>query len=61
METIETQVQCPFCFEMIPIVVDPSEEHQSYIEDCSVCCRPIRFEVVCSQEGELVSIEAIRD
>jgi hypothetical protein len=52
---IETEVDCPFCGEMITIFVDPSQERQSYIEDCSVCCRPIQFQVEC-EEGELVSV-----
>lgn len=33
--------QCPYCGEPVDVEVDelgPSEE--SYVEDCSVCCRP---------------------
>ncbi len=37
-------VECPFCAEEIDVWVDPGGgDHQEYIEDCSVCCRPIRF------------------
>ena len=36
---------CPYCGEEIEIVVDGSVDHQQYVEDCSVCCRPIVFEV----------------
>jgi hypothetical protein len=32
---------CPYCGEGIEVVIDMSVEHQEYIEDCSVCCRPI--------------------
>ena len=57
MQNIETAfIQCPYCGERIEVVVDCSVEEQEYIEDCSVCCRPITISVVTSQ-GEVVSIE----
>jgi hypothetical protein len=32
---------CAFCLESNSIFVDPSGgEHQTYVEDCQVCCRP---------------------
>lgn len=34
-------VQCPYCGEPIELEVDSSAGEQGYIEDCSVCCRPI--------------------
>ena len=39
-------VQCPYCGEEIEVVVDGSVDHQQYVEDCSVCCRPIVLTVV---------------
>jgi hypothetical protein len=56
----ETDVTCPFCGETFSTVIDCSEDHQTYIEDCFVCCRPITFQVECS-EGELVSVETLRE
>ena len=41
----EIDIQCPYCWETIGILVDCSIEQQSYIEDCQVCCRPIVMEV----------------
>jgi transcription elongation factor Elf1 len=38
-------VQCPYCGEIIDVLIDTSVEQQDYIEDCSVCCRPIEFSV----------------
>ena len=38
-------VQCPYCGETIEVQVEVLPEDQSYIEDCSVCCRPIQIEV----------------
>ena len=33
---------CPHCGEPIDVYVDPGGgEYQEYVEDCSVCCRPI--------------------
>jgi len=34
-------VRCPYCGEPIRLLVDPDNVGQEYIEDCSVCCRPI--------------------
>ena len=36
----EEQITCPYCWESITLLVDPSES-QTYTEDCFVCCRPI--------------------
>jgi Cysteine-rich CPXCG len=50
-------VHCPYCGEEIEIVVDGSVEHQQYVEDCSVCCRPIVLTVV-ADDGEVLSVDA---
>ena len=58
MQNLETAfIQCPYCWEQIEVVVDCSIRSQEYIEDCSVCCRPIVITAVTSH-GEAVSIEA---
>ena len=44
-------VQCPYCGEMIEVLIDCSVPHQNYIEDCQVCCRPIIFDVSIEQDG----------
>ena len=48
-------VQCPYCWEHIEIEVEARNEAQSFIQDCSVCCRPIQFEVTMGDEGVEVS------
>jgi hypothetical protein len=53
------QVQCPYCGEWIEIQVDASAGEQSYIEDCSVCCRPIEMRVFDAGSG--IVVEARRD
>jgi hypothetical protein len=47
------QIQCPYCGESIEVVIDCSVEQQSYIEDCSVCCRPINFDISIDQACNL--------
>ena len=58
-ELLEHSVDCPYCGESIDVLVDPSEEQQEYIEDCQVCCRPIRFRVAADYDGGIdVSVSA---
>jgi len=49
--------QCPYCWEEISILLDPSVGKQTYIEDCENCCNPIEFTVMFSQ-NELQTFEA---
>ncbi|SFV83713.1 hypothetical protein MNB_SUP05-9-785 [hydrothermal vent metagenome] len=44
-ELQQHSIDCPYCGEVIEIDIDCSELNQSYIEDCSVCCRPINIMV----------------
>ena len=48
----ENNINCPYCGELITILVDGSIEIQQYIEDCQVCCRPIDIHVNVSENGE---------
>lgn len=50
-------IDCPYCGERIEILIDASIERQSYIEDCSVCCRPIALTIT-AEEGEPIAVEA---
>jgi len=47
----ENIISCPYCGEMITVLVDGSVEEQQYIEDCQVCCRPINIQVNISANG----------
>ena len=38
-------IDCPYCGESIELIIDCSLQQQTYIEDCSVCCRPIKLDV----------------
>lgn len=49
--------QCPYCWEEISMLLDPTVSEQTYIEDCEVCCNPMtiksRF-----RNNELTAFEA---
>jgi transposase-like protein len=37
---------CPYCGEPVEIAIDESGgDHQSYVEDCPVCCQPWQVEI----------------
>ncbi|MEA1989623.1 MAG: CPXCG motif-containing cysteine-rich protein [Pseudomonadota bacterium] len=53
-------VQCPYCWESFELVIDPSETHQEYVEDCFVCCRPIHL-TINIDNFEDVTIQALSE
>jgi hypothetical protein len=54
MSLLETvSIMCPYCGEPNEVVVDTSVWRQEYIEDCTVCCRPILLRIVVGEEGEI--------
>jgi hypothetical protein len=48
---------CPYCGEEIEVVVDCSVTEQQYVEDCSVCCRPLLL-AVCIGDNGVPSVRA---
>ncbi|WP_416206748.1 CPXCG motif-containing cysteine-rich protein [Oceanobacter antarcticus] len=48
----EKRIGCPYCGELIGILIDLSEPEQEYVEDCSVCCQPMRLVVTVPADGE---------
>ena len=46
-------IDCPYCGESIELVIDNSIDHQEYVEDCSVCCRPINVNVSVDEQLEI--------
>lgn len=55
-------IQCPYCGESIDLFVDDSVDHQQYVEDCQVCCRPINVTVTVPEGSEpVVSARAEND
>lgn len=48
---------CPYCWELISMLLDISVPNQKYVEDCEVCCNPIEI-TLAFDESDLVSFEA---
>ena len=42
---------CPYCGELIELLIDSSITVQEYIEDCYVCCRPIQVAISVNEDG----------
>ncbi len=40
---VEHSFTCPFCGEMISMVLDTRGDSVTYIEDCEVCCNPLEI------------------
>ncbi|MBZ2190506.1 CPXCG motif-containing cysteine-rich protein [Alcanivorax sp. JB21] len=60
MQQESAYITCPYCWETIEILVDPSEPAQQYVEDCSVCCHPIELSVSVAPGGD-IAVEAHSD
>ncbi|WP_416444519.1 CPXCG motif-containing cysteine-rich protein [Leeuwenhoekiella sp. A16] len=52
---LEHFFQCPYCWEDISMLLDPSIS-TTYIEDCEVCCNPIEV-AVSFEDGELTEFQ----
>ena len=58
MSSLEsTLISCPNCGEMISVLVDMSDAGEPYVEDCQVCCRPIRMVASCDEMGHLLRLD----
>lgn len=50
---MEVESQCPYCGEGITVWIDPGGGgRQRYVEDCSVCCRPIEIAAWADEDGD---------
>jgi hypothetical protein len=50
-ELQELPIECPYCGEIVSLLVDASVPAQSYIEDCPVCCQPMAVRAVVGEDG----------
>lgn len=49
----EAEVACPYCGEVVVVVLDPGGgADQQYVEDCPVCCRPWSVTVHFDEAGQ---------
>lgn len=56
----EQPISCPYCGEVITVLIDCSVDEQSYIEDCQVCCQPITLDVTLGGDRD-ISVFARRE
>ena len=52
---------CPHCGERFETLVDASAGDAEYVEDCPVCCRPIRLRRHTGDDGDVAGLDADRD
>lgn len=45
MRVPDYKIYCPYCGEIIELLVDEYDQGQQYVEDCQVCCRPMTIRV----------------
>lgn len=48
----EAFFDCPFCGERISMLLELASGGQSYVEDCEVCCQPIRLRYCVETDDE---------
>jgi len=53
-------VRCPYCGERLDTRVDMTADEPAYVEDCSVCCRPIEFHIEREEGGALRALQVSR-
>ncbi|MBT2340814.1 MULTISPECIES: CPXCG motif-containing cysteine-rich protein [Pseudomonas] len=52
---------CPYCGEEVETSVDLSGGDQEYVEDCQVCCRPIKFKLQVHDEDWFLEVFSEND
>jgi hypothetical protein len=53
--------QCPYCWEEISMLLEPSNQEQQYIEYCEVCCRPIQIQYSFEESLQSFSAQSLED
>ena len=53
MNIDEKESYCPYCGEIISLLIDNSIDNQEYVEDCQVCCSPILISVEIDHDGNI--------
>ncbi len=57
----ETIIDCPYCGEAQTLLVDASAGDARYIEDCQVCCQPMRVSVSLFHPDEPAVVQVARE
>ncbi len=56
----QARIRCPYCGEPFDIQVDVAGAAEDYVEDCTVCCRPILLHVERDENG-VPSVSAAKE
>lgn len=54
-------ITCPYCGESYETGVDASAGSSCYIEDCTVCCRPIEMLLRADGNDNAIEVETRRN
>ena len=55
-EEFERFFLCPLCGARVSVLLDPSVEAQTLIEDCEVCCQPLEIKYTI-EEGKVAEFD----
>jgi transcription elongation factor Elf1 len=55
-EEFERFFLCPLCGARVSVLLDPSVEEQTMIEDCEVCCQPLEIKYTI-EEGKVAEFD----
>ena len=61
MQVVTHKDYCPYCGELIELIVDDSVPSQEYIEDCFVCCQPINVRVWVDEQDQQITLTLSSD
>ena len=57
-----SKIFCPYCGQLSEITIDSSIDIQEYIEDCTVCCRPMILRAYIDEDGcSIVDVKSEND
>jgi hypothetical protein len=56
----EVRAFCPYCGERISLLLDVSLAEEEYVEDCEVCCQPMRVRFSLLPDGS-ATVDVIRE
>ncbi len=55
-EEFERFFLCPLCGARVSVLLDPSVEEQTLIEDCEVCCQPLEIKYTV-EDGKIAEFD----
>jgi len=56
----ESRIFCPYCGERVTVLLDVTMAGDEYVEDCEVCCQPMRIRFSPLPDGS-VTVTATRE